>query len=118
MDSTNGPVEPLVDISAFAASDMRVGTIVEASPFEGARRPAYVLQIDFGPLGVLKSTAQITEDHTPEGLLGKKIVAVVNLPPKQVGPHTSRCLVLGAVHGKHVGLLSVPENVPNGTRIR
>ena len=72
MDSTNGPVEPLVDISAFAASDMRVGTIVEASPFEGARRPAYVIQIDFGPLGVLKSTAQITEDHTPEGLLGKK----------------------------------------------
>ena len=118
MDSTIGPIEPEVDISDFAASDMRVGTILEASPFDGALRPAYVLQIDFGPIGVLKSTAQITEDHTPDGLLGKKIIAVVNLPPKQVGPHTSRCLILGAVHGKHVGLLSVPENVPNGCRIR
>ena len=118
MDSTIGPAEPPVDISVFAASDMRVGTIVEASPFEGARRPAYVLQIDFGLLGILKSTAQITADHTAGELLGKKIVAVVNLPHKQVGRHTSRCLVLGAVHGSHVGLLSVPENVPNGTRIR
>ena len=75
------------------------------------------MSIDFGPLGILKSTAQITVDHTPEDLVGKRVVAVVNLPPKQVGSHTSRCLVLGAVHGAHVGLLSVPETVPDGTRI-
>ena len=117
MDSPVGPIAPAVDISTFAASDMRAGTILSATPLADARRPAFVLSIDFGPLGILKSTAQITVDHTPEDLVGKRVVAVVNLPPKQVGSHTSRCLVLGAVHGAHVGLLSVPETVPDGTRI-
>jgi len=108
---------PTVDIETFVASDMRAGTILSAVPLEDARRPALVLRIDFGPLGILKSTAQITVDHTPEEIIGRRVVAVVNLPPKQVGPHTSRCLVLGAVHGPHVGLLSVPDTVPDGTRI-
>lgn len=108
---------PTIDFSTFAASDMRVGVILSAEPLENARRPAYVLEVDFGALGVLKATSQLVEDHTPEDLIGRKVVAVVNLPPKQVGHHTSRCLVLGAVHGPHVGLLSVPVNVPLGTRI-
>lgn len=117
MDSPSGPIAPTVDIATFAASDLRVGTILSAALLEDARRPALVLHIDFGPLGTLKSTAQITADHTPDEVVGKRVVAVVNLPPKQVGTHTSRCLVLGAVHGAHVGLLSVPDTVPNGTRI-
>ena len=108
---------PAIDFSTFAASDMRVGAILSAEPLENARRPAFVLEVDFGPLGTLKATAQLVEDHTPQDLIGRKVVAVVNLPPKQVGHHTSRCLVLGAVHGPHVGLLSVPDNVPLGTRI-
>jgi len=108
---------PAIAFDTFAACDLRVGQILSATPLENARRPAYVLEIDFGALGSLKSTAQLVEDHTPEDLLHRKVVAVVNLPPKQVGPHTSRCLVLGAVHGPHVGLLSVPEDVPLGTRI-
>ena len=117
MDSPSGPIAPTVGIETFAASDMRAGTVVSAAPLEDARRPALVLRIDFGPLGILKSTAQITADYTPEGLIGRRVVAVVNLPPKQVGTHTSRCLVLGGVHGVHVGLLSVPDTVPDGTRI-
>jgi len=111
-------LEPQVDFSVFSASDLRVGTILDAAPLEAARSPAYVLRIDFGPLGILKSTAQIAKDHSTEELAGRKVVAVVNLAPKQVGSHTSRCLVLGAVHGPHVGLLSVPDGVPDGTRIR
>lgn len=117
MDSPSSPLQPTVDVSVFAASDLRAGTVLEAEPLDRAQRPAYVLRIDFGPLGILKSTAQITVDHNPEDLVGRKVVAVVNLPPKQVGRHTSRCLVLGAVHGSHVGLLSVPDTVPDGTRI-
>lgn len=117
MDSPSGPIAPTVGIDTFAASDLRAGTVLSAAPLEGARRPALVLRIDFGPLGVLKSTAQITVDHAPEDIIGRRVVAVVNLPPRQVGTHTSRCLVLGAVHGPHVGLLSVPDTVPDGTRI-
>lgn len=111
------PRSPEVEFTHFAACDLRVATVIEAHVLEGARRPAYVLQLDFGPLGIFKSTAQLTVDYTPESLLHRKVVAMVNLPPKQVGPHTSRCLVLGGVHGEHVGLLSVPDSVPNGTRI-
>ena len=117
MEQPAPPLSPEVGFSHFAACDLRVATVIEVDELEGARRPAYVLQLDFGPLGVLKSTAQLTADYTPQSLLKRKVVAMVNLPPKQVGTHTSRCLVLGGVHGEHVGLLSVPDSVPNGTRI-
>ncbi|MDG1380985.1 MAG: tRNA-binding protein [Flavobacteriales bacterium] len=106
-----------IDFAHFAACDLRVGQVLSVENLESARRPAFVLHLDFGPLGQMKSTAQLKEDHTAEDLIGRQVVAVVNLPPKQVGNHTSRCLVLGAVHGPHVGLLSVPSSVPNGTRI-
>lgn len=111
------PLQPRIEFSTFATCDLRVGRILSASLLEGARRPAYVLDIDFGPLGRLKSTAQLVEDHNPEDLVDRKVVAVVNLTPKQVGHHQSRCLVLGAVHAQHVGLLSVPDATPLGTRI-
>lgn len=117
MSEPDPGLAPEVDFPTFSACDLRVGQVLTAVNLDGARRPAYVLELDFGPLGILKSTAQLQTDHTPEDLIGRKVVAVLNLPPKQVGHHTSRCLVLGAVHGPHVGLLSVPEDVPLGTRI-
>ena len=112
-------MEPKAPISPadFAACDLRVGTIVGASLLENARQPAYVLQLDFGPLGMLKSTAQLAADYTATELIGKQIVAVVNFPPKQVGHHQSRCLVLGAVQQGSVSLLELPRSVPAGTPI-
>jgi tRNA-binding protein len=117
MEASPSAMASPIEFSQFAECDMRVGTILSVQDLAEARQPAYVLDLDFGPLGILKSTAQIKADHTKASLVGQQIVAVVNLPPKQVGNHTSRCLVLGAVHGDHVGLLSVPKSVPNGTRI-
>ena len=108
-----GPIE----VSNFVACDLRIGTIQSATLLEGARRPAYVLHIDFGALGILKSTAQLVQDYTPTALVGRQVAAVVNLPPKQVGGHQSRCLVLGAVQGEHVALLEVGSQVPPGTPI-
>lgn len=110
---TKAPIVP----AAFAACDLRVGSIQTAEPLDNARRAAYVLHIDFGPLGVLKSTAQIAGQYTTDALIGKQVVAVVNLPAKQVGKHLSRCLVLGAVHDDAVSLLEVVHAVPNGTPI-
>lgn len=103
--------------SEFAAVDLRKGTVLSAEPMQNARTPAYVLTVDFGPLGRWKSTAQLTVDHTADELIGQSVVAVINLPPKQVGNHTSRCLILGATYGQHVGLLTTPKRVPDGARI-
>ena len=102
----------------FASVDMRVGTVIAARHLENARNPAIVLEIDFGPLGVLKSSAQVTALYTPAALLGRQVIAVVNLPPRQVGSVMSRCLVLGAVTPGEVVLLSVDAPVANGTRVR
>lgn len=96
---------------------MRTGIILSAEPLEGARRPALLLMVDFGPLGVLKSTAQLVADYPPGELVGRQVVAVVNLPPKQVGHHQSRCLILGAMEDGHVRLLSPDCDVPPGTPI-
>jgi len=75
---------------------MRIGVITEARDFPEARRPAYRLWIDFGPLGIKRSSAQITQYYTPDELVGRRVVAVVNFPPKQIGPFVSEVLVLGA----------------------
>jgi tRNA-binding protein len=102
----------------FERVEMRVGTILEAEVFEAARRPAYKLLIDFGPLGVRKSSAQITDLYQPEDLIGKQVIAVVNFPPKQIANMKSECLVLGAIGDRNVvTLLSTERYVENGSRI-
>lgn len=102
----------------FEKVDMRTGTIVDARIFEGARNPAYQLRIDFGPLGIKNSSAQITRLYAPEDLIGKQIIAVVNFPPKQIANFFSECLVLGIVGAeKEVTLLQPERKVENGLRI-
>jgi len=95
-----------------------VGTIIKAELFPEARKPAYKLQIDFGAQGIKKSSAQITQLYSCEELAGKQIVAVVNFPPKQIGPFISQCLVLGVVGSEEgVVLLTPNREVANGLRI-
>jgi tRNA-binding protein len=103
----------------FDKVDIRVGTIVEAEPFPQARRPAYKLRVDFGTaIGVKRSSAQITKYYTPEQLVGRQVAAVVNFPPKQIGPLMSEVLVLGFPDAEgEVVLLAVTHAVPNGGKL-
>jgi tRNA-binding protein len=102
----------------FEKVDMRVGLVVDAQPFPEARRPAIRLTIDFGPLGVKRSSAQITDRYQPADLLGRRVIAVVNFPPKQVGPFVSEVLVLGAYDDRgHVLLLRPDFEVGPGAKI-
>lgn len=103
----------------FLEVELRVGTVVSAETFEQARKPAYILHIDFGEeLGIRKSSAQITAHYSPRELVGRQVVAVVNFPPKQIGPIRSQCLVTG-FHDDHGDVvLCVPDRpVPPGTRL-
>lgn len=103
----------------FTNVELRVGTIIEAQDFPEARNPAYRLRIDFGAeMGVKKSSAQITALYSKEELLGKQIIAVVNFPPKQIGPMMSECLVTGFHREDGAVVLSTPDKpVPNGTKL-
>ena len=102
----------------FARVDMRVGVVVAAHEFPEARRPALKLEIDFGPLGVKRSSAQITAHYAPAALVGRRVVAVVNFPPKRIGPLNSEVLVLGALGGDEgVALLAPDREVVLGDRI-
>lgn len=102
----------------FFNSDIRTGTIIRAETFPEARKPAYRLTIDFGDLGIKKSSAQITALYRPENLEGKQIIAVVNLPQKKIAGFVSECLVLGAVQTDgSVVLLQTERKVMNGIRI-
>lgn len=104
-----------IDWQDFEKVEMRVGTILEAHDFPAARNPAYQLVIDFGPLGVKKSSAQITKLYDKADLAGRQVIAVVNFPPKQIANFFSECLVLGLVsEGKEVVLLQPERPVPNG----
>jgi len=103
--------------SDFEKVEMRVGTILEADVFPEARKPAFRLRIDFGTSGIRKSSAQITTIYTPESLIGRQVVAVLNFPPKQIGPFISECLVLGVVAADGVTLLEPGRKVENGLRI-
>ena len=101
----------------FLAVDMRVGRVVEVEPFPQARKPAWKLRVDFGPeLGVKRSSAQIT-NYAADDLLGRLVVAVVNFPPRQIGPVRSEVLVLGAMRGETVILLEPREGAEPGDRI-
>ena len=102
----------------FSALDIRTGTIIEAEDFPKAKKPAYKLKIDFGSLGIKVSSAQITKLYKKEDLIGKRIVAVVNFPKKQIANFFSECLILGAVkENGEVALLSVGKDCDNGTPI-
>ncbi len=109
----------LIDWQQFEKVELRVGTIVEASVLEGARKPAYKLLVDFGPeIGQKKSSAQITKHYTAEELPGRQVVAVVNFPRKQIGTFMSECLVTGfADENGDIVLTSVERAVPNGSRL-
>ena len=103
----------------FEKVDLRVGTIVSVEEFPEARRPAYILHVDFGEeLGIKKSSAQITALYFPEGLVGQQVLAVVNFPPKQIGPVLSECLVTGFKRGDGSIVLATPDlEVSNGARL-
>lgn len=103
----------------FMRVELRIGTIVEVEDFPEARRPAWRLRVDFGEeIGVRKSSAQVTDLYDAETLLGKQVVAVVNFPPKQIGPFMSECLVTGFYREDGAVVLCVPDReVPNGAKL-
>ena len=107
----------LITFEDFTKVDLRIGTIIEINDFPEARQPAYQLTIDFGDLGIKKSSAQITTLYRKEDLLNRQIVAVVNFPKKQIAKFMSECLVLGAVKDKEVTLLNPEVKVKNGSVI-
>ena len=111
-------MEPLT-WADFMKVDMRVGTVLTAEPFPQARKPAYKLTIDFGPeIGTKQTSAQITTLYQPHTLVGRQVVAVVNFPPKQIGPFMSECLVLGSVAPDGAVTLLTPQPAAeNGHRI-
>lgn len=103
----------------FEQVELRAGTITHAEPFPEARKPAYKLTIDFGEdIGTRRSSAQITQHYQPEALIGKQILAVVNFPPKQIGPFMSQCLVTGCYQDDGSVVLVSPDiPVPNGAKL-
>ena len=115
----SAPAAPLIDFATFLAVDIRVGRILTAEPFPEARKPAFKLSIDFGPvIGIKRSSAQITEHYALEDLPGRQVAAVVNFPPRQIGPMMSEVLTLGFPDDEgRVVLFGPSVPVPNGGRL-
>jgi tRNA-binding protein len=103
--------------NSFKNLDIRVGTILSANDFKDAINPSYKLKIDFGTLGVLKSSAQITELYKIDNLIGTQVIAIVNFPKKQIANFMSECLVLGIVKNEKVVLLRPDSKVDNGLKV-
>jgi len=108
-----------ISFDDFMAVDVRVGTVVKAEPYPEARKPAIKIWVDFGDeLGVKKTSAQVTVHYTPEGLIGRQVMAVVNFPPRQIGKFMSEVLVLGYPDADGAIVLATPDrDVPNGRRM-
>ncbi|MDF3073513.1 MAG: tRNA-binding protein [Alphaproteobacteria bacterium] len=119
MSAPANTISEKIGFDDFLRVDIRVGTIVEAAPLDGARKPALRLRIDFGPgLGEKKSSAQITRHYRPEELIGRQVAAVVNFPPRQIGKFMSEVLTLGFPDADGEVVLLQPERtVPNGGRL-
>jgi tRNA-binding protein len=122
MHMSHDPADPAaatIDFDDFLKVDIRVGTIVEALPFPQARKPSYRLLIDFGPtIGRKTSSAQITERHALDALVGRQVAAVINFPPRQIGPMISEVLTLGFPDREgRVVLVGPGEPVPDGGRL-
>ncbi len=108
----------MINIKDFGKLDLRIGTVLKAELLEKAKKSAYLLEIDFGDLGIKKSSAQITDLYKPSDLVGKQIVAVVNLSPKKIAGIASEVLVLGANNkNQAVVVLEPQKNIPNGAKI-
>lgn len=117
-DPTREPLAPTTDIDTFFAADLRVGTIREVAAFPEARKPAWKLWIDFGPeIGTRASSARITDLYGADDLVGLQVVALVNVPPRRVGPFASECLVTGFEGPDGVVLATVERPVADGTRL-
>ena len=111
--------KPDIGAEGFFALDLRIGRITEVEPFPEARKPAYILLIDFGPeIGIKKSSAQITVHYTPEQLVGRQVLGVVNFPPRQIGPVRSEVLTLGFEdEAGAIVLAGVDREVPDGKKL-
>lgn len=107
-----------IDVERFFDADLRVGTITRAEPFPEARRPAWKLWIDFGAaIGIRRSSARLTELYGIDDLVGRQVVALVNVPPRRIGPFVSECLVTGVDTPDGVVITTVERPVPNGARL-
>ncbi len=107
----------MIDYSTFEKLDLRVGTILKAKDFLKAKKPAYQLEIDFGPIGILKSSAQITKHYSIRALKGRQIIAVVNIGSLKIADFESQCLVLGVKQNEEIILLVPDSKIPNGQQV-